>query len=87
MCGDLGPGSLHVAEPLLVARSQPVGRDQLQVKGIDQDQLTNDDGSALKANSLPTVVIQCFDMEHHRVDIRSDLGETPLKVREERRIV
>lgn len=32
----------------------------VQMQSIDQDQLSNDDSSALKVNSLPAIVVEIF---------------------------
>jgi hypothetical protein len=42
---------------------------QIQVKGIYQDQLRDQNGGALVVDSLPAVVTQIGDLEHRRVRI------------------
>ena len=54
---------------------------------VEQDQFTDNDRGTLEVDRLPTVVTQVLDHEHQWVDILRDLGQSPLKVGEERRIV
>ena len=41
----------------------------IQVKGVYQDQLRDQNGGALVVDSLPAVVTQIGDLEHRRVRI------------------
>jgi hypothetical protein len=54
---------------------------------IDEHQLSNNDSCALKVDGLPAVVFEVLDVEKCRLDVSRCLGEEPLKVGEEGRVV
>lgn len=59
----------------------------MQVESIDQDQLGQDDGGALKVDGLPGVVAESLDIQHGPVNEAGKLRQGPLEVGKERRVV
>ena len=54
---------------------------------INQHKLCYDNACALEVDGLPAVVAKVLHLEHERVGILGDLGEEPLEVCEEGRII
>lgn len=57
------------------------------MQGVNQDQLCDNDGCALKVDGLPAIIIEIIDLDHLRVDKPTDLGEEPFEVGKEGRVV
>ncbi len=64
----------------------PAGTD-VQLQGVYEQQLGDDDTPSLKVDRLPAVILEVIDLEHGRVDEPGDLGEDPFEVGEEGRVV
>lgn len=59
----------------------------VQMQSVDQNQFSEDDGSALEVDGLPAVIAQVFHVKQASVSICGGLRQEPLKVGEEGRIV
>jgi hypothetical protein len=57
------------------------------MQSVDQDELSDDHCSTLEVNRLPAVVIQVLHVKQTTVDICCSLGQEPLEIRKEGRIV
>lgn len=64
-----------------------VGKEDAQLEGVGEQQLRDDDGGALEVDGLPAVVAEVVDAQHGAVDEAGDVGEDPLEVGEEGRVV
>lgn len=54
---------------------------------VRQQQLRHDDRGPLEVDRLPAIVVEVVDAQHGAVDEARDLGEDPLEVGEEGRVV
>ena len=59
----------------------------LQIQGIDEDELAQDDRCSLEINGLPAIVADILNPQHRHIGETSCLRQEPFEVGEERRIV
>lgn len=59
----------------------------VQVQGVDEDELAQDDCGTLKVDCLPAVMAQRLDIQKSRVKKCGSLGQHPFKISKKRGIV
>jgi hypothetical protein len=57
------------------------------LESINEEQLRHNDGGPLKIHGLPGIVVKVIEFQHGRLNQLCYMGENPLEVGEERRIV